>query len=212
MKRRYPSHLRIHLEDSTSNAPSSDLSRSNNQSGLPRDEIQDVLRSFTDATSWTVSERPQKNEPINGMVGHHLPNQNGVSKRWRLLETIVQDGSLDAEDSTVSSCVPMDRAQHLLASIERLVARLDVAEETVRRQEAELATVVGITSYSDRGRETADRLESILESVARSLGAVAGALYLLDDETSSLKMRSCIGLPKTRLTAPPRELRGVQEG
>ena len=208
MKRRYPSHLRLHLEDSTSNAPSSDLSRSNNQSGLPRDEIQDVLRSFTDATSWTVSERPQKNEPINGMVGHHLPNQNGVSKRWRLLETIVQDGSLDAEDSTVSSCVPMDRAQHLLASIERLVARLDLAEETVRRQEAELATVVGITSYSDRGRETADRLESILESVARSLGAVAGALYLLDDETSSLKMRSCIGLPKTRLTAPPRELRG----
>jgi len=102
----------------------------------------------------------------------------------------------------------MDRAQLLLASIERLVARLDLAEETVRRQEAELATTVGVRSHADRGRETADRLESILDSVARSVGAVAGALYLLDDDTSALKMRACIGLPKTRLTAPARELKG----
>ncbi len=121
---------------------------------------------------------------------------------------MVQDGALEAEDSTESPFVPMDRAQNLLASIERLVARLDLAEETVRNQEAELATAVGLTSHSDRGRETADRLESILDSVARSVGAVAGALYLLDEETSSLKMRSCIGLPKSRLSAPPRELRG----
>ncbi len=112
------------------------------------------------------------------------------------------------DESTVASCVPMDRAQHLLASIERIVARLDLAEETVRRQEAELATGVGVSSHSDRGRETADRLESVLDSVARSVGAVAGALYLLDDDTSALKMRACIGLPKTRLMAPARELRG----
>jgi len=102
----------------------------------------------------------------------------------------------------------MDKAQQLLASIEQLVARLELAEETIRRQEAELATSMGVTSHSDRGRETADRLESILESVTRSVGAVAGALYLLDDDTSTLKMRSSIGLPKTRLTDPPRELRG----
>ncbi len=208
MKRRYPSHLRLHLEDSNSNAPSTDLSRSRMQTGIPQDEIQDVLRSFTEATSWAVSERTKQLESKNGIAGHHLPNQNGVSKRWRLIETMVHDGALEAEDSTESSFVPMDRAQHLLASIEKLVARLEVAEETVRNQEAELATSVGVTSHSDRGRETADRFESILESVARSVGAVAGALYLLDDETSSLKMRSCIGLPKTRLTAPPRELRG----
>jgi len=131
-----------------------------------------------------------------------------MGKRWRLLETIVQDGAPEPDELTESPFVPMDRAQELLASIERLVARLDVAEETIRRQEAELATAVGVTSHSDRGRETADRLESILESVTRSVGAVAGALYLLDDDTSALKMRSCIGLPKTRLTAPPRELRG----
>jgi len=155
-----------------------------------------------------VSERVPEPASNKGIPAHHLPIQGGMGKRWRLLETIVQAGTPEPDELTESPFVPMDRAQELLASIERLVARLDVAEETIRRQEAELATAVGVTSHSDRGRETADRLESILESVARSVGAVAGALYLLDDDTSTLKMRSCIGLPKTRLTAPPRELRG----
>ncbi len=208
MKRRYPSHLRLHLEDSNSNAPSSDLTLASNPLNSPREEIQDVLRSFTEATHWSVSERSRQPESKNKMPGHHLPNQSGISNRWRLIETMVQDGVLDSSESTESSFVPMDRAQNLLASIERLVARLELAEATVRNQEGELATAMGVTSYSDRGRETADRLESILDSVARSVGAVAGALYLLDDETTTLKMRACIGLPKTRLTAPPRELQG----
>jgi phosphoserine phosphatase RsbU/P len=137
-----------------------------------------------------------------------MSNALDVSKRWRLMESTVQEGVADSQESFEASCIPMDRAQHLLAAIERLVARLDLAEETVRRQEAELATAVGVRSHSDRGRETADRLESILDSVARSVGAVAGALYLLDDDTSALKMRACIGLPKTRLTEPARELKG----
>jgi serine phosphatase RsbU (regulator of sigma subunit) len=121
---------------------------------------------------------------------------------------MVQDGILDASDLSDMPTVSMERAHMLLSAIERLVDRLDKAEETVRRQEAELATAVGVTSHSDRQRETADRLESILDSVCRSIGAVAGAIYLLDDDTATLKLRSSLGLPKSRLTAPPRELRG----
>ena len=208
MKRRYPSHLRLHLEDSTSIAPSIDLNQSSTQAGLPSDEVQEVLRSFSKATNWAVSERLMQTDSKKGIPGHHLPNQSGMSKRWRLLEAIVQDNAINIDDSTESPSVPMDKAQQLLASIERLVARLDIAEEAVRRQEGELATTMGVASHSDRGRETADRLESILDSVARSVGAVAGALYMLDDDTSSLKMRACIGLPKSRLSDPARDLPG----
>ncbi|MCY2984232.1 MAG: SpoIIE family protein phosphatase [Planctomycetota bacterium] len=208
MKRRYPSHLRLHLEDSTSNAPSTDLNHAGSQAGLPSDEVHEVLRAFSKATNWALSERPMQSDLRKGIPGHHFPNQHAMSKRWRLLETIVPVNAIDIDDSTESPSVPMDKAQQLLASIERLVARLDIAEETVRRQEAELATGMGVTSHSDRGRETADRLESILESVARSVGAVAGALYMLDDDTSSLKMRACIGLPKSRLSDPARDLPG----
>ncbi len=214
MKRRYPSHLRLHLEDTNANVPTTDLDRPRGNTGLPQDEIQDVLRSFSEATNWAVSERVVPTSSGAPIGGHHLSKPVGTSKRWRLVEKTANvestshEMSADADEGRESSCIPMDRAQLLLASIERLVARLELAEETVRRQEGELATAVGVRSHGDRGRETADRLESILDSVARSVGAVAGALYLLDEDTSALKMRACIGLPKNRLSSPARELRG----
>jgi phosphoserine phosphatase RsbU/P len=208
VKRRYPSHLRLHVEDSTSaNSSTSERDRNSSISGIAPDEIQNVLVAFSKATSWAVRDRQPAAESRSELSGHHMPKVR-TQGRWRLVEPIVHDGMLDASDLMEIPTVPMDQAQELLASIERLVMRLEVAEETVRRQEAELATSVGVTSHSDRQRETADRLESILDSVCRSIGAVAGAIYLLDDDTSSLKLRSSIGLPKSRLTAPPRELRG----
>lgn len=208
MKRRYPSHLRLHVEDNANNnAATSARSRTNGSSALEHDEIRAVLKSFSEATSWAVCDRPKQVVSRNDVPSPHLP-QSKMSKRWRLIETVVQDGVTDLADLADIRSVPMDIAQDLLVAIERLVDRLDLAEETVRRQEAELATSVGVTSHSDRQRETADRLESILDSVSRSIGAVAGAIYLLDDETSSLKLRSSIGLPKSRLTSPPRDLRG----
>lgn len=172
------------------------------------DEVQECLKSFSEATSWVVSVRPNIDE--GGRNKGNTPNayKRGTPSRWRLLDTIVSDGILDGDDLIEVPSVSMQRAQQLLNSIERLVERLERAEETVRRQEAELATAIGISSNSDRQRETADRLESILDSVCRSVGAVAGAVYLLNDETTSLKMRSCIGLPPSRLTEPPRELAG----
>ena len=183
----------------------------NGLSGLEHDEIRAVLKSFSEATNWAVCDRPKqaesRAESRNDVPSPHLP-QSKMSRRWRLVETAVQDGIADLADLGYMPSVPMDSAQELLVAIERLVDRLDLAEETVRRQEAELATSVGVTNHSDRQRETADRLESILDSVSRAIGAVAGAIYLLDDETSSLKLRSSIGLPKSRLTCPPRDLRG----
>lgn len=208
VKRRYPSHLKLHVEDSASLiASAGERTRKSSFSVQGQDEIQDLLRAFSDTTNWAVSDRPKQSDIKSEVPSHHLP-QNPASKRWRLIETMVQDGVLDAMDLAELPSVSMDRAQDLLMSIERLVDRLDRAEETVRRQEAELATTLGVASHSDRQRETADRLEAVLESVCRSIGAVAGAIYVLDDDTSSLKMRSSIGLPRNRLTAPPRELRG----
>lgn len=208
MKRRYPSHLKLHVEDSASLvASANERTRKSSFSAQGQDEIQNLLRAFSEATNWAVSDRPKQVDPKSDIPSHHMANAPAC-KRWRLIETMVHDGVMDALDLAELPSVSMDRAQDLLLSIERLVDRLDRAEETVRRQEAELATTLGVTSNSDRQRETADRLEAILESVCRSIGAVAGAIYVLDDDTSSLKMRSSIGLPRNRLTAPPRELRG----
>ena len=55
----------------------------------------------------------------------------------------------------------------------------------------------------------ATRLEAVLRSGAEAIGCHAAALYLLDEATSKLKLRSCWGLPLDRLTAPARPLQGA---
>ncbi len=205
MKRRYPSHLKLHKEDCSTETLA--IQRSRSYAGLEQDEIREVLRAFSEATSWAVTSRPASKAGTGHVPAPHvLTGLRG--RRWRLVESMVHDSILDSSDLNDIAPVPMDRAQELLLAIEHLIDRLESAEETVRRQEAELAMSVGLTSQSNREPETADRLESILESTARSIGACAAAIYLLDDETTSLKMRACVGLPKSRLTLPPRPLKG----
>lgn len=205
MKRRYPSHLKLHSEDPSGETLA--IQRSRSYSGMEQDEIRDVLSAFSEATCWTVAAKsPAADFKTSARAPHVMTGLRG--QRWRLVESIVQDGILDSSDLLELPSVPMDRAQQLLSAIERLVDRLESAEETVRRQEGELTTSVGLSANQDRNRETADRLESILESTARAIGANAAAIYLLDEETTSLKMRACIGLPKSRLTLPARPLKG----
>lgn len=186
--------------------------RSRSYAGLEQDEIRDVLKAFSEATSWSITSRVPPSELNNTEINNKVPAPHVLTglrgRRWRLVESMIHDSILDASDLQEISPVPMDRAQELLLAIERLIDRLESAEETLRRQEAELATSVGLTSQPDRNVETADRLESILDSTSRTIGACAAAIYLLDDETTSLKMRACIGLPRSRLTLPPRPLKG----
>ncbi len=100
-------------------------------------------------------------------------------------------------------------AEELLACIHRLADRLEESERTIRRQEAELATHVGVSVRQDEESEMVDRLESVLASSSQAINACAAAIYLLDDSTSSLKMRSSWGLPIRNLGAPARPLRGA---
>jgi sigma-B regulation protein RsbU (phosphoserine phosphatase) len=206
VKRRFPSHLRIHSEDHLGSTDSSGGKTRDAGGRRELDEVDICLRAFAEATSWGVV--PQSSGNAHSTVATASPTRKWSGRQWKLIDNIVRDGLLDEVDLSAIPSVPMDKAQELLLAIERLVERLDRAEEVIRRQEAELATAVLVTSHPDRQKETADRLESILESTSRSIGSVAAAVYLLDDATSNLKMRSCFGLPRKKLAAPPRELRG----
>lgn len=201
MKRRYPSHLRLHSEDRETTAEQS----KRHNVGLVQDEVQELLTCFEEATSWGISQR------LSSESGLSIPQPHVMTglrpRRWRLIESSIQDGNLDGDLLDLPS-VSMEKAQKLLNALERLVDRLEGAEDTVRRQEAELATAVGLSSRKDRDREIADRLESILDSTSRTIGACAAAIYLLDEDTTSLKLRSCIGLPASRLSMPARPLKG----
>jgi len=80
----------------------------------------------------------------------------------------------------------------------------------LRQREAELAA---FGHFPDESAEpegkTAKRLAAILRRGAEGIGCEAAALYLLDPETTILKLRSLWGLPEERLTDPPRPLSGA---
>ena len=79
-------------------------------------------------------------------------------------------------------------------------------------REAELAVVATPNAESpDESAGLASRLRDVLKTGAKALGGFdAAALYLLDDETTRLKIRALWGLPTDRFLDPPRPLRGAR--
>ena len=75
-----------------------------------------------------------------------------------------------------------------------------------RRREAELAAGVPVAPHREEAAHLASRLHMILKSGAKATGCQAAGLYLLDADTSHLKLRSASGLPLERLADPPRPL------
>lgn len=104
--------------------------------------------------------------------------------------------------------LPFSKAQKLAAAVGPLLADLNGARQALVAREAELAAGVPVALKADEPH-LAERLESILKSGAQAVGCIAAALYLLDDATTTLKLRSVFGLPATRLLDPPRPLRGA---
>ena len=77
------------------------------------------------------------------------------------------------------------------------------------QREAELAAGVPLVAHAEEEKHLAARLEAVLRGGTEAVDCQAAALYLLDDATSQLKMRSCWGLPLDRLAAPARPLKGA---
>ncbi len=196
MSNRSPSHLRLHNNNESPNA-----------SQVASDDVSSCLEAFTAATGWAI--RPfvaSKATPPNPKSASKLAGILG--RDWELVEAHPIDSIATAEDMLALPMVGMSEAETLLKSIYGLVSRLEKAEEALRRQEAELATHVAVSWKSEEQSETLERLENVLETSSVAIGASAAAMYLLDETTSTLKMRACWGLPASRLADPPRPLRG----
>jgi serine phosphatase RsbU (regulator of sigma subunit) len=117
------------------------------------------------------------------------------------------DGMLDMTEDMPA--VSEQSAWELLEQIDALVQRVQQAEEAVATQEAQLACALGVTIRPDESEVLADKLNESLQRAAAQTGSDAAAIYLLDECTSELKMRSCWGLPIQSLAKPARPLRGA---
>lgn len=100
-------------------------------------------------------------------------------------------------------------AEELGAAVALLLSELSRTQEALWQREAELAAGVPVTPHREAEAHLAERLEAILRGGAEAVGCQAAALYLLNADTSHLKVRSVYGLPRDRLAKPPRSLGGA---
>ncbi len=107
---------------------------------------------------------------------------------------------------TSVSLIPERDVENLARSLAEVVSEAHQWQVALRQREAELAANVQLTFHDQNHHGLAQQLEHILRSGAKAIQCDAAALYLLDHETSLLKLRSIWGLPEERLTDPPRPL------
>jgi len=113
---------------------------------------------------------------------------------------------LDDDDGERAPRVGSDAASDLAAAVAELLAELTRTRHALRHREADLAAGVPLAPRGNSERHLAERLAAVLRGGAEAIGCHAAALYLLDEATSELKLRSCWNLPAERYTAGARPL------
>ena len=168
--------------------------------------LPDVLQAFQQATGWSLqyqagpapktpkeAEQPRWSAAING--------GQGSSPAHLVLAPV------EGVDKPLP--VEFEAARKLASAIGGMLEEVQQVRRALVEREAELAAGVPLVPHKDEPEHLANRLEAVLRGGAKAVGCQAAAMYLLDEATSKLKLRSCWGLPLDRFTAPARPLQGA---
>lgn len=205
MTKHIPTYLRLH---SGSKSPLESTAH------LTIDPVSRFWQAYTSATGWRIDQphgrvrgRTNKSVVIPVAVGVSRSSAEesfGISLRPSMDVSMM--GGVDSLDEMPA--VSHEMAEKLAVAASDLAQEYQESLESIRRQEAELAaTAVPSESIETDGR-LSDKLKSLLRQVVAATGSNRAAIYMLDEQTTSLKMRACYGLPTSRLMAAPRSLRG----
>jgi phosphoserine phosphatase RsbU/P len=104
--------------------------------------------------------------------------------------------------------LPLESVRPLALAVTRLLSQQARLRRALLEREAELAAGVPVTARPDDAQHLARRLEAILKGGADAVGCQAAGLYLLDETTTTLKLRAAHNLPVEKLLEPARPLRG----
>jgi serine phosphatase RsbU (regulator of sigma subunit) len=207
-----PDYLRLHTEDGAT-AARADLG------SWPT--LKDLCHRFHDATGWELSyasEAELGDDPLN--AGQRRPGLDVIAsdpadQHPNTADAPILLGSAGAagafrlkrDDNPKLPHAGPDAAADLAGSLADVLGDLLEAQDALWKREAELAAGVPVTAREDEPVHLADVLASVLESGAHALNCQAAALYVLDADTTELKLRCSFGLPAKRLIEPARELR-----
>jgi phosphoserine phosphatase RsbU/P len=182
-------HLRLHTEESTTPT----------NLGLDLAAWGQLQAAYLGLTGWQLDCRPAPLPPRAELVGS-IPTLFG-DREGHLYRRRVTDGS--------ATPATEPHALDLAQAITGVLAELQATRGTLQDREAELATAVPVIARRGEGTDFNHRLQAVLRGAVEGLQARAAALYLLDDATSQLKLRSHWGLSSLRFLEAARPLRGA---
>ena len=197
LKKPMPSHLKLHLVDANFDDVPPAITSFNYDA---------LSAAFRRATGWHMQDA-HTSGPLTptscAVTVRDLEERENCCGGEVVLERL---GCAAIESSC--AVVPRDCALELAQTIGNLADLLHRTQDTLTQREGELATAIPVVSHADQEpHQLASRLEAILRGGAQAVNCQAAALYLLDDATSHLKLRSQWGLVRDRFLLPPRALR-----
>lgn len=195
MTKTIPAYLRIHNGPSLETVPTT---------SLPIDPVSRFWQTYSSTTGWRVDQGHSRGETSTAV----LPSTSDSAVAPPVLPAVSEFLQDDPDSVWDIPAVSRGAAQKLAAAALELTRLYRDSLQEIRRQEAELAASAIPGETAEPSGQLVDRLQKLLSRAAAATGCHAAALYLLDEQTTSLKLRACYGLPASRLTAPARALRG----
>ncbi len=183
-----PEYLKLHTE--TESTP--------RESARTKPRRADLLKSFEEATGWTLRLVPPGDAPRTQNWSKPIGDNAG--------HLVLEKPTESAQETAATS---LRAVAPLADAVAGLLAEIHETQRVVTHREAELAAGVPVIMRPDERQHLSDRIESILKAGVDAIQCQAAGMYLLDDATSELKLRSAWGLPKARLLQPARPLRGA---
>jgi sigma-B regulation protein RsbU (phosphoserine phosphatase) len=186
-----PPYLRLHVEDQ--DKPIDPIQ------ALPG--IESLAQRFETVTGWTLRFHETADSYRRRM------DQRGHEQLFPQGKLAIDD--MSAKLPAGKSACHRVRCEELVDSINELLRQLESNRTELWKRDAELATAVPVVQPAHDDQHIASRLQTSLSAALDATGAQAAALYVLDDATSELTLRSSVGLSTTQFNHRTRPLQGA---
>ncbi len=164
--------------------------------------LSEFCQAFEHATGWNLSYRTAAQVRHDGEAVWSTPVEPGAGIAAGRLQIDLHAGAVELGEPAIE----LAAAGEMAAAAASLLCELLRTQHALRQREAELAVGVPLVAERQQTRSLADRLEAVLRSAGEAIGVKAAAMYLLDDATTQLNVRSAWNLPRDRFAAPRRPL------